>query len=160
MAAVKNEDVLSLYRRGAKLCYEIRNADSADVSEITDNDFNDFRILFNDYRAHVEFVKDRPQLKLPHAVEQEVAMPLQGDLVENNDCNDLMRLMESCATHLVLSDSARVGSGMQGGDYSDQVSLLDKCDKLFEKIQNSVKSRHPEGNAPGSSMKSGSPKKA
>jgi len=149
MATVRSEDMLSLYRRSAKAAYEIRRSDSAGVSNTTEKNLADFRMLTNDYRAHVEFVESRPKLNLPHAVDQDIAMPLQGELVENNDCNDILRLLEACATHLILSDSAKISSGFSAGDYQNQVDLLDKIDILLQKIEDSPKSKHPEGNAPG-----------
>lgn len=129
-AIVYNHDVVGLYNRINRFVDELYKSVSSNASLM--NSFDQARLAsyIGSLRNYISWIVSVPQLDLPETSPR--AYPLEDSpvvqAIDNDEVDDLIRLLVLSRDELTNSQSARLGSGLINFDQNRINAVIDKAD--------------------------------
>lgn len=140
MSIVYNHDVKSLHDRMNRFIVEINKAGSGNVAHMVEFDKNRLTSYLESVRRYVSWVVAQPQLDMPETNPREFTLDSAPEIkdVENEDINEIVRLMVLARDELASSQSARLASGILPFDQKRLLAIVEKIDKFLSDYIDSV----------------------
>lgn len=129
-AIVYNHDIVGLYNRMNRFVEELYKSVSSNASLMNQFDQGRLASYFASLRGYVAWVVSLPQLDLPETSPRafDLEPPPQLEMVDNDEVDDLLRLLVLSRDELINSQSARLGSGLINFDQTRITAIIDKAD--------------------------------
>ena len=139
---VYNHDVASLSQMLQRIGMEVHKSTSSNASFINEHDFDRTMSYLDWLSKKLDWIAERPLMDLPESAPTiwNVDTPKQYDLVENEACNDILRLVFISLEEIQNSQSARLASGLIAPDLR---RFRDVIQKLYDFMNNFVESTNP-----------------
>ena len=129
MATVRNDDVAYINDKLCRFAGEVYKSQAADVSGFNPFDQQRLNQYLDSVDAATSYVVAQPQLDLPESSPQDVPtadFPQVTD-TENDEVDQVLRMLKRSHVELVNSQSARNAAGLIGFDESRLRALVQKC---------------------------------
>lgn len=133
MANVYNHDIVGIYNRVNRFVEELVKSVSSGVSQM--NAFDQARLLsyLKNISTYLAWVTAQPQLDLPETHPRLYALPEAPEpvTVENEEVDDVVRMLLVARDEIINSQSARQGSGLIPFDASRFLAVVKKCEAFM-----------------------------
>lgn len=131
---VNNHDVVGLYNRINRFLVELFKAVSSQTSEMNEFDQGRLEKYLAAIDTYSKWVTDQPQLDLPETAPKLYALeePPEVTVVENENINDVIRILTLCRDELINSQSARTPAGLNAFDSSRLTAIVAKVRAFLE----------------------------
>lgn len=131
--AVNNQDIVGLYNRINDFIYEMFKSVSSQTSEVNEFDQERLATYLNAIDTFHEWVKDQPHLDLPETSPRlyPLRTPDELPIVENENINDITRMMTVARDELTNSQSARVAAGLNKFDSARLTAMIEKLRRFL-----------------------------
>lgn len=129
-----NQDVVGMIRRQDRFGYELHKSVSSGSSQMNAFDQSRLQSYLDALKGYVAWVIDQPNLDLPEShpreylVDEELVLPL----VENEEVNDLLRMISVARAELISSQSSRDPAGLNKFDQSRYLALVGKMETFLK----------------------------
>lgn len=139
---VYNHDVASLSQMLFRIGTEVYKSVSSNASFVSEHDFKRIISYLDWLTGKLNWIAARPLMDLPESAPEPFAVdvPKQYAQVENESCNDILRLVYIFLIELQNSQSARIASGLISHDEGRVRVILQK---LYDFMNQFVQSTHP-----------------
>lgn len=139
---VYNHDVASLSQMLFRIGQEVHKSTSSSASFVSDHDFERIVSYLDWLSKKLDWMVTLPLMDLPETYPTTFAVeiPEQWTQVENESCNDILRLVYITLVELQNGQSARISSGMLAFD-EKRVRVI--IQKLYDFMRDFVSSTHP-----------------
>lgn len=129
-----NHDIIGIYNRMNRFIVELVKSQSSGGSEMKLADqtrLTDYLVNLNGY---LTWVMAEPELDLPesHPIEWTFEEPSETIIVENEEINDIVRLISLARAELINSQSARDSSKLKPFDERRLRDIITKCQNFLE----------------------------
>jgi hypothetical protein len=134
MATVLNQDVAGLHPRINRFLVEIHKSASSNISEMSAYDQNRVKTYLDAIDSYHAWVIGQPELDLPETSPRERGLEPDPELanVENENCNDLIRMMTTLRDEMTNGQSARRPSGLVSFDSTRLTACVAKCRSFMD----------------------------
>jgi hypothetical protein len=145
----RNDDILGFARRIQRYIREVRNSESAQVTEMTAADIRRIERYMDDASAYLDWASGSPRLDLPetHPDERPLPEPDAVPEVENPMAADIINLLTRLQGEVSRGQSCRQATGLHADDLARFRAIIEKV-RLY--LANYVASANP-GDYPESS---------
>lgn len=126
--AVNNMDIVGIYNRINDFMYEMQKSVSSQTSEVNEFDQSRLTTYLDAIDTYHAWVIDQPKLDLPETSPR--TYPLREapeyPIVENENVNDIIRMMTISRDEIVNSQSARNAAGLNQFDSARLTAIVAK----------------------------------
>lgn len=131
-AVVNNHDIAGLHARINRFIEEVKYSESSGGSQVTSFDQTRLATYLNAVDGYREWAIGRPPLDCPETHPRAIELGANPEIVdlENESCNDVIRLLTIGRDELTNSQSARLSSNLTPFDNARLVSIIQKI-RLF-----------------------------
>ena len=131
--AVNNQDVVGLYNRINDFIYEMFKSVSSQTSEVNEFDQARLATYLNAIDTFHDWVMNQPHLDLPETSPRlyPLRAPDELPIVENENINDITRMMTVARDELTNSQSARVAAGLNKFDSARLTAMIEKLRRFL-----------------------------
>ena len=128
MSAVNNHDVAGLHARMNRFIEEVKHSESAGGSHMTSFDQARLGSYLGALDGYREWAIGRPALDCPETHPRAIELGANPEIadLENESCNDVIRLLMIARDELTNSQSARLSSNLVSFDNARLVSIVAK----------------------------------
>ena len=129
---VNNHDIVGLYQRLNRFIEELYKSASSGVSEVNEFDQARLTTYLNAVDTYHAWVINQPHLDCPETAPRyyDLDEPPVVDTVENENVNDLIRILLIARDELVNAQSARTPANLNPFDSARLTAIVQKC-RLF-----------------------------
>lgn len=126
-----NHDLVALHARVVRMAYELNKSQSAGRSGFNPFDIDRMAQYTKEFKSKINWMQSQPLLDLPesHPKYWELELFPALPVVENDDINDIIRMLELLAVELLNSASSRDSSKLGEFDHK-------RCMAMVQKIEN------------------------
>jgi len=129
-----NQDVCGYTRRLDRFMIEIHKSVGAGISALTQHDLVRTQSYLDAAKSYLDWVQAQPALDLRESHPVLMDLPQMPDLpeVENEDANDLIRLLKTGRHEIIHSVSSRAAVGLNVHDEGRQRAILAKAEAFLQ----------------------------
>lgn len=157
-SAVNNQDIVGLYNRINDFIYEMFKSVSGQTSEVNEFDQARLTTYLDAIDTYHNWIMNQPHLDLPETSPRIYPLrdPDELPIVENENINDITRMMTIARDELTNSQSARLAAGMVSFDSARLTAMIEKMRRfLVDYIQVATPLDVPESSPQMASTGSG-----
>lgn len=137
-AFVYNHDIIGFYTRLNRFLIELLKSQSSGVSQLNAFDQARLKAYLANVRGYHAWVTAQPQLDLPETSPRQ--WPLDEaptiEIVENEEVNDIVRMLVLARDELTGSQSARLSSGLIKFDSDRFTAMVTKVEAFLDTYVN------------------------
>ena len=131
--ATYNHDIVGIYSRINRFLKELHHSASAGVSQMIDPDYARLETYMANLKGYVAWVIAQPELDCPdtHPRKHMLQTPPELGDVENEEVNDIIRLLLIARDELTNSQSARLASRLIKYDHKRLSHIIEKVEQFM-----------------------------
>jgi len=132
---VLNHDMVGLYNRLNRFCVEMhKSVSSSQADEFIEFDVTRLRTYLFAIKEYQKWMVAQPQLDLPETAPRKYTLddPPVLDVVENESCNDVLRMLVICRDELTNSQSGRRPAGLNTFDDARLTAICLKVENFID----------------------------
>jgi len=131
--AVNNQDIVGLYNRINDFMYEMFKSVSSQTSEVNEFDQDRLTTYLDAIDTYHDWVINQPHLDLPETSPRLYPLrdPDEVPIVENENINDITRMMTVARDELTNSQSARIAAGLNKFDSARLTAMIEKLRRFL-----------------------------
>lgn len=125
-----NHDIVALHSRIIRMAIELNKSQSSNRSGFNPFDIDRLGQYTKEFKSKIAWIQDQPLLDLPESNPKYWELELFPKFVdvENDDINDIIRMLELLATELLNSASARDSARLGEFDYKRCLAIINKIE--------------------------------
>lgn len=132
-STVNNQDVVGLYNRINDFIFEMFKSVSSQTSEMNEFDQARLTTYLDAVDTYHGWVTNQPHLDLPETSPRAYPLRAPDDvpIVENENVNDITRMMVIARDELINSQSARLAAGLNKFDSARLTAMIEKLRRFL-----------------------------